>query len=148
MAPLADVRRYRASRGNGRPGVSRLWLGGIVRLICNFSLTVAALAYCWYFKQPTFLLFSKCLPRHYHLTEITQYHMWIKPFLPLQRRLLVLLFSAVWVEPVCKVGCGQRVIWCRNARLIQALHRWWDCCVLGSPGTAYHSLWGEKKYST
>ena len=42
VATLPGAWCYRVSAGNGRPGVSILWLGEVERWICNFYLSVAA----------------------------------------------------------------------------------------------------------
>ena len=45
--PGAGAWRYRASAGTGWPGVSVLWLGEVERLICSYSLSVAARRTVW-----------------------------------------------------------------------------------------------------
>ena len=47
VATLPGAWRYRVSAGTGRPGVSRLWLGEVESLICNFCLSVAARKIVW-----------------------------------------------------------------------------------------------------
>ena len=42
VATLPGAWRYRVSAGNGRPGVSILWLGEVESVICNFYLSVVA----------------------------------------------------------------------------------------------------------
>ena len=42
VAILPGAWHYRVNAGTGRPGVSKLWLGEVESLICNFYLSVAA----------------------------------------------------------------------------------------------------------
>ena len=42
MATLPGAWHDRVSPGTGRPSVSKLWLGEVESLICNFYLSVAA----------------------------------------------------------------------------------------------------------
>ena len=47
VATLLGAWRYRVSAGVGWPSVSKLWLGEIESLICNFYLSVAACKVVW-----------------------------------------------------------------------------------------------------